>query len=293
MQTYTARCVLDNQAALGEGPSWDQHEQKLLWVDIENHLVNRFDPITGDNESWTVEQHPSFAIATQQRDIVIGTRHGIVRLDPATGEITKLVDPEPEMETNRFNDGKCDPEGRLFAGTISDSRTEGDASCYCIEPDLSFTKVVPSATNSNGQCWSSDQKTYYYIDSATRRVDAFDYDAKSGKLTNRRPVIQVPEDLGKPDGMTIDAEGMLWTGMFRGSAICRWNPQTKELIGKVDIPCPNVTSCCFGGQDLDQLFITTARIAMSDEQLKTHPTAGGLFVCQPGVSGTPTIPFAD
>jgi len=291
MQIYRAECILDIQAALGEGPSWDDHELKLLWVDIENHLVNRFDPVTGDNESWTVEPHPSFAIATQKRDIVVGTREGIVRLDPVTGDVTKLVDPEPEMKTNRFNDGKCDPSGRLFAGTISDTRTEGDASCYCIEPNLTFRKEVPSATNSNGLCWSSDQKTFYYIDSALRRIDALDYAQSSGKLSNRRTVVTVPEEMGKPDGMTIDSHGMLWTGMFRGSAVRRWNPENGELIGKVELPCPNVTSCCFGGKDFDQLFIATARAAMSDEQLKSHPTAGGLFVCRPGVTGMPTIPF--
>lgn len=294
MQTYQAQCIFEIQATLGEGPSWDSATNKLLWVDIENSLVNRFDPASGKNESWTVEKECSFAIATTKGDIVVGTRDGIVRLDPQTGQVTLVANPETNSDTNRFNDAKCDPRGRLFAGTISDTRTPGDANCYRFDSKFNYVTVVPGVVNSNGLCWSPDHTIFYYIDTATRKVDAFDYDIETGDITNRRTVVDIPESMGigKPDGMTIDAEGMLWTGMWGGASVCRWNPQTGELIGKIEMPCPNVTSCCFGGEKLDHLYITTPRKGLDDEQLKQFPNAGGLFVCQPGVSGAETTPFA-
>lgn len=294
MQIYEAQCVLDIQATLGEGPSWDSSTGKLLWVDIENSLVNRFDPASGNNEAWTVEKECSFAIASSKGDVIVGTRDGIVRLDPQTGKITKVANPDTNSETNRFNDGKCDPKGRLFAGTISDTRTPGDANCYRFDSDFGYETVVPGVVNSNGLCWSPDHKLFYYIDTATRKIDAFDYQLESGRISNRRTVVDIPESLGigKPDGMTIDREGMLWTGMWGGGSVCRWNPESGELIGKIELPCPNVTSCCFGGENLDRLYITTPRKGLNDEQLRQFPEAGGIFCCEPGVSGAATFPFA-
>lgn len=292
MKTYDAECVLDIKATLGEGPWWDTATGTLLWVDIDNHLVNRFDPQTGENQSWTVEQHPSFVIATQRKDLVVGTRSGIVRLDPASGKVTWVVNPDSNGETSRFNDARCDPRGRLFAGTISDTRTPGDANCYRFEPDFTWETVITGVVNSNGLCWSSDETTLYYIDTATRKIDAFDYQAETGAISNRRTVVAVPEQHGKPDGMTIDEEGMLWTGMWGGGAICRWDPHSGQLLGKVPIPCPNVTACSFGGENLDELYITTSRNGMSDEELREQPTAGGVFRARPGVRGVPQIPFA-
>jgi len=294
MLTYPVECLIDIKATLGEGPAWENRTGQLLWVDIENHLVNRFNPATRENHSWTVEQHPSFVVPTTSEDLLVGTRHGIVRLNPQSGETTMVVDPEPEMETNRLNDGKCDPRGRLFAGSISDTRTTGDASCYRIGSDFAVEKVITGATNSNGLCWSADEKTFYYIDTPTRKIDAFDYDVETGAISRRRTVVEIPEtlNLGKPDGMTIDDEGMLWTGMFRGASVCRWNPADGQMIGKIELPCPNVTSCCFGGADGKTLFITTARTAMNDDQLREFPLAGGLFAAQVGMTGAATHVFA-
>jgi sugar lactone lactonase YvrE len=288
MQSIDAELLFDAQATLGDGPAWDDRLNRLIWVDIERNMINRFDPATGRNESWSVGVHVGFAVPTDAGDIVAGTRDGIIRLDPQLGSVVSLLDPEGDIPTNRFNDGKCDPRGRLFAGTISYKRIEGDASLYRIDQDLSVTKVVSGVTNSNGQCWSADEATFYYIDTPTRRIDAFDYDVESGEISNRRTVVHVPEELGKPDGMTIDQEGKLWVGMFRGGGVTRWNPETGELLAKIELPCPNVTSCCFGGPNFEQLFITTARTGMSPEDLKQQPLAGGLFVAQPGVAGSPT-----
>ncbi|MEX1041577.1 MAG: SMP-30/gluconolactonase/LRE family protein [Pirellulaceae bacterium] len=292
MQTLTAELLFDAQATLAEGPAWDDRLDRLIWVDIERNTINRFDPATNRNESWSVGMHVGFAVPTDAGDIVAGTRDGIIRLDPQLGSIVSLVDPESDIPSNRFNDGKCDPRGRLFAGSISYDRIKGDASLFRIDEDLSVKKVVSGSTNSNGLCWSADETTFYYIDTPTRQIDAFEYDVETGEISNRRTIISVPEDLGKPDGMTIDQEGKLWVGMFRGNGVTRWDPTTGDLIAKIELPCPNVTSCCFGGHNFEQLFITTARAGMSPEALEQHPLAGGLFIAEPGVGGWPTRRFA-
>ncbi|PHS08067.1 MAG: hypothetical protein COA78_13095 [Blastopirellula sp.] len=291
MQEIDARCIFDGKATLGEGPAWIAESQRLIWVDIERHLINRLDPATGKNESWAVGCDVGFAVPDTSGNIVAGTRDGIIRLNTETGEITSVVDPESDIPTNRFNDGKCDPRGRIFGGSISYERIVGDASLYRFDTDFQVEKVQDGITNSNGLTWSLDEKTFYYIDTPTRKVDAFDYDVETGAISNRRTVINVPEDLGKPDGMTIDNEGMLWVCLWGGWGVTRWNPETAELIGKINLPCKNVTSCCFGGPNLDQLFISCARTGLTAEELANQPQAGSLFVAEPGVSGQAAVAF--
>ncbi|UUO04903.1 SMP-30/gluconolactonase/LRE family protein [Blastopirellula sp. J2-11] len=291
MQTIKANCAFDGKAILAEGPVWDADLGKLWWVDIERYLVNRWDPVTGKNESWSLGRQVGFAIPTTSGDVIAGTRNGIVRLNVESGAIIPLVDPESDISTTRFNDGKCDPRGRLFGGTISDQRIE-EASLYLLDETLQIRRVVEKVTNSNGLAWSSDEKTFYYIDTATRKIDAFDYDVTSGAISNRRKAFDIPHDLGKPDGMTIDSEGMLWVALWSGWGVSRWNPNTGQMLAKVDLPCQNVTSCCFGGPNLDRLYITCARQGLSSEQLAGQSLAGGIFVADVGVSGMAGVKFA-
>lgn len=291
MQTIKANCAFDGKAILAEGPVWDADLGKLWWVDIERYLINRWDPTTGKNESWSVGCHVGFAIPTTSGDVIAGTRSGILRLNVDTGVVTPVVDPESDITTTRFNDGKCDPRGRLFGGTISDTRAP-EASLYRFDEQITPHKVVEQVVNSNGLAWSMDEKTFYYIDTATRKIDAFDYDVETAALSNRRKAFDLPHDMGKPDGMTIDNEGMLWVAQWSGGGVSRWNPNSGELLAKVELPCSNVTSCCFGGPDLDRLYITCARQGLSPEQAAEQPQAGGLFVADVGVSGKPGVKFA-
>ncbi len=291
MQELTAECVFERPSLLGEGPCWDPARQGLLWVDIEQQVVCLFDPASGTNKMWNIGSEVGFAVPTTSGDIVCGTRDGIVRLDTDSGDVDHVVDPETDMPRNRFNDGKCDPQGRLWAGTLSDDR-QPVASLYRIDGNFQVDRVVERVTVSNGMAWSRDHRTMYYIDSQTFRVDAFDFDADSGSISNRRPVINIPEDYGKPDGMTIDVDGMLWVALFRGHCVTRWNPETAEMLARVEVPVANVTSCCFGGHDLDTLYITSARAGLDEESLEEQPLAGSLFSVQPGVTGMPITPFA-
>jgi sugar lactone lactonase YvrE len=152
--------------------------------------------------------------------------------------------------------------------------------------------MLEQVSVSNGIVWDADCTSMYYVDTPTRRVDRFDYDHKTGQIGNRSVAVRIPAEMGYPDGMTIDSEGMLWVCLWQGSKVSRWDPETGKLLQTVDLPASNVTSCAFGGEDLDQLYITTARITIDEEQLKEQPLAGGLFRADVGVTGVPAFEFA-
>lgn len=288
---WTASCVLDAKATLGEGPSWLPERRVLLWVDIESALVCLFDPATGGNRVWKLPSHVGVAVPTVRGDLLVATQRGFVRLELETGSVTPLLDPEADVPGNRFNDGKCDPQGRFWAGSIAYDRTPGAASLYRLDPSLDVRKMVSQVSTSNGLAWSLDGKVLYYIDTPTRRVDAFDFDGGSGDIANRRTIIKVPEDLGKPDGMTIDQEGMLWVALWGGWCVTRWNPATGELLGKVHVAAERTSSCCFGGDSHDMLYITSARTGLDSEALSRQPLAGGVFAVHTGHRGLPCVPF--
>jgi sugar lactone lactonase YvrE len=193
-----------------------------------------------------------------------------------------LVSPEKELTRNRFNDGKCDPAGRFWVGSMG---PRYQASLYRITANGTCDKMVDSVTISNGIVWTADKKTMYYIDTNTGEVRAFDYDNSTGDIANSRVVIKFPSGIGMPDGMSIDAEGMLWIAHWGGYCVGRWNPATGKMIAKIEVPAPNVTSCAFSGKNLDVLYITTASTGMSANDLIKYPDSGKLFVANPGVKG--------
>ena len=225
--------------------------------------------------------------------VVAALRDGFAFIDTDTAEVSPICDPEEDKPESRFNDGKCDPAGRFWAGTCSETcDVAGAGSLCCLDADLQTRKALDNLTIANGLAWSPDRKTMYYIDTPTFEVWAFDYDLETGEIRDRRTAVPVPEDAGFPDGMTIDAEGMLWVAHWGGSRVCRWNPDTGEKLGEVRLPVQNVSSCVFAGESLDTLYITTSRLGLEEEALKDQPLAGGLFCVTPGVPGTPTDAFA-
>jgi sugar lactone lactonase YvrE len=289
---WTAECVLDAKAVLAEGPCWLEDRQALLWVDIEGSRICLFDPTSGEHRQWQTPSHVGVAVPTRKHDWLAATQQGFARLDPENGQWTPLVDPESHLPGNRFNDGKCDPQGRFWAGSIAYDRTPGAASLYRLDANLAVRKMLPDVSTSNGLTWSLDGTTFYYIDTPTRRVDAFDFDGATGEISGRRTILNVPEEMGKPDGMTIDRDGMLWIALWGGHCVSRWNPQNGELLGRVHVAAERVSSCCFGGPDYRQLYITTARTGLSDEALRDQPLAGGIFRVETGHQGLPCTPFA-
>ncbi len=286
----TAELVLDARVALGEGPIWEPQNQVLYWVSIMESKVFIYDPASASNRVIDVGQYVGTVVPSTSGALYLALHHGFAKLDLDTEELTMIADPEEDLPDNRFNDGKCDPAGRFWAGTMSVEASGSVGSLYMLDTDGSVRKMAEEISISNGLVWSLDNTTMYFIDTPTRRVDAFDYELATGNISNRRPAITFPanteaDQFGAPDGMTGDAEGMLWVAHWGGSRVTRWNPESGELLNTIQLPVSQVTACAFGGPNLDELYITCARTGLSDEELTTQPLAGSLFKAKPGVKG--------
>jgi sugar lactone lactonase YvrE len=223
---------------------------------------------------------------------MLALHHDFGCLDLPTGKVQMVASVSGLPARIRFNDGKCDPAGRLWAGTMELQGEPEMGALYRLDPDRRVHQILDRVTISNGLAWSHDRRRMYYIDTPTFTIDAFDYDLTTGHITNRRVAATVPKDFGYPDGMTIDGEDMLWVAHFGGGRVTRWKPATGQLLDQIRVPTKNVTSCAFGGAKLDQLYITTARVALQPSELANEPQAGGLFIVEPGVTGRETFEFA-
>ena len=291
MLNSEAELVIPAKAILGEGPCWDSDKKVLYWVNILDKKVNIYDPRSHKNREIQLGQMVGTVVPRRAGGLVVALEKGFHFLDLETEELTPIDDPESHLPENRFNDGKCDPFGRFWAGTMSLSEEMGQGSLYCLGTDLRVDKKREGLTISNGLAWSPDQKYMYLIDTPTKKVTRFDYNLKSGDIENPTEVIAFPEGVGAPDGMTIDEEGMLWIAHWGGSQVSRWNPETGEQVSSIPIPSLNVTSCAFGGENLDDLYVTTARKNTSEENLDRFPEAGGVFKVRSGVKGLPAYTF--
>lgn len=284
-----AQPVLSCGAELGEGSLWDSRESCLWWVNITRGRVHRFRPKTGENRTREIGQMVGTVVVREAGGLMLALERGIATLDFDTGALEMVARPEADKPTNRFNDGKCDPAGRLWAGTMSMQNEKDTGSLYCYDASGQVRRMVSDVTTSNGIVWSHDGKTLYYIDTPTREIWAYDFDLASGDIANRRTVATVDADLGFPDGMTIDAEGMLWVAHWGGWAVHRWDPTTGQRIDTVKVAAECVTSCAFGGDDLKTLYITTAG---GGGDKANQPEAGHLFAWESPVAGVPSTRFA-
>jgi sugar lactone lactonase YvrE len=268
-------------ATLGEGPVWDDRDQALYWVDIPEGRVHRMDA-AGAFTTWDVGQPAGAVVPRASGGLVVAVRDGFVALDPASGEVTPLVAVEPDRPENRMNDGSCDRAGRFFAGTMADDERPRAGTLYRLDPDLSVTPLVTGLGTSNGIGWSPDERLMYYVDSQDHQVDVFDYDPATGAIEGRRKFAAVGGGDVQPDGLTVDAEGGVWVAAWCGGAILRHDPDGR-VRETVELPAARVTSCAFGGPDLDRLYISTAA--------GPGTLGGALFVYEPGVTGQPSHPF--
>lgn len=289
--------VIDSKSLLGEGPCWDVEKQLLYWLDGLGKKVHIYNPKEDTNLTIDVGQAVGCIVLRESGGAVVAMEHGLYSLDLTTGELTQMVDPESHLPNNRFNDGKCDSAGRLWTGTLSRDYDEGKGdsppagTLYCIDTHLSVRVMFGKVRISNGLGWSPDNKTMYYIDSPTNEVAAFDFDPESGNIKNRRVIVEIPEDGGIPDGMTVDEEGMIWVAQWGGSQVARWNPVTGEVLQRIPVPVVNVTCCAFGGPEMDELYITTSSIHVIEKNISEQPHAGGLFRAKPGVRGLEAFKF--
>lgn len=274
----------NNISTWGEGPIW--WNGVLYYVDIEGKRVCRYYPETGEEDCWDVGRRVGTVVPRMNGGLVIAGDDGFFFLDEKTGVLTPIDDPEPDKPDNRFNDGKCSPDGRFFAGTISLVKKQGDAKLYRLDPDLSLHEAFSPVTNSNGIVWSVDGKTVYYIDTPRKEVLAFDY--LEGELVNPRPVVSTAHHEASPDGMTIDDSGNLWIAFCHGACVACFDPRTGEELRKIDLPCLETTACAFGGLGLTDLYVTTGI-----HKTEVEEYAGRLFrICGLGVKGIASNAFA-
>lgn len=276
--------ALEAQADLGEGPWWDHQRGTLLWVDLFKGRVHRFDPSTGNDDSFDVGQPVGMVAARRSGGLVCAVRDGIGFVDADGGGFSLVKDVERTIPGNRMNDGACDPAGRLWTGTMATDLSPSSGTLYRISPELDVTPMRTEVSISNGLDWSPDGSTFYFADSATRTVDAYDFEPETGDLRNRRRLIELSDQVSTPDGLTVDAEGTLWIAMWDGGCVRRFTPGG-ILLETIDLPVSRPTSVAFGGENLDRLFITSARNGLSTSQLAEQSHAGAIFVIEPGVSG--------
>jgi sugar lactone lactonase YvrE len=296
--------LLDAQADLGEGPAWDAHIGCLYWVDIRAGHLHIFNPKDGSDRLIEVGDFLGCAAPRRSGGLVLASRHAFVTIDSplskcaefgeesGMGSTPRLIsNPEPNLPGNRFNDGKCDPAGRFLAGSMDDAEIEASGSLYSLDPDGSVKSLITGTRISNGLTWSPDYHTFYFIDTPTRTVMAYDYDLATGEIADPRPAVSVPSALGWPDGMTSDSAGMLWVAIWGGARLTRWNPFTGDLLAQIPFPALNVSSCAFGGPNLTDLYVTSARKGMDAHQLAQYPLSGGLFHLRTDIRGLPTFEF--
>lgn len=284
-----AEQVTDPISAHGEGPVWHPGWGGLRWVDM---LVG--DVLTlGD----TVTRRNFGRVAAVMRPrtaggAVLAVERGFVLLDNGSDGFGAGTEPRflGELWSSddiRMNEGGCDPDGRFYCGSMPYDETSPVGKVYRLDPSGEVSVVLEGVTISNGFAFSPDNNVAYYVDTPTRRIDAFDYDPEKG-LTGRRTAVAIPEEAGGPDGLTVDSEGYIWLALFGGAAVHRYSPDGR-LDGVIELPTSQITACTFGGPDLDKLYITTSQLALEPG---SQALAGALFVAEVGVRGLPVHPFA-
>jgi sugar lactone lactonase YvrE len=277
MLDFSLEVAFPIPSELGEGAIWDDRLGVLYWVDITGNKVHRYDPRNRSNLSYDVGESVGTVVPSLDAGLLLGCRSGIAWLDPDTGEVHPLLALESDKPHTRLNDGKCDPVGRFWVGSICEREPRFDGGLYCVDTDLTTEQKLSAIQCSNGLVWTGDARTFYYIDTPTHEVWGFDYDLGSGSISRRRTVARVEDAQLSPDGMAIDSDDHLWIALNHGHRIVRVDPASGKTEFEIPVPVTNVTSVAFGGEKLDELYITTARVGLKPEILAKEPLAGSLF----------------
>lgn len=311
----TAQLLFRAAASTGEGAIWHPGRRSLLWVDIEGKTLHEYVPTTFGKVScgtgelmsgtkpagsdtlrtvmtvpsvtrrWTFDRMVSTVVPETDSTVIVAVQNRVERIDLNSDTREVLARIDDRNGSVRTNDGKCDPAGRLWLGTMAFAGTPGAGTLYCLDPTGIPSVKLGNVTISNGIVWSADRRTMYYVDTPTRRVSRYRYDDSTGAIAYEGIAVQIPEEMGFPDGMTIDRCGNLWIALWGGYGVGCWNPHSGELLHRIFVPCPNAASCAFGGENLDTLYITTAGGTPDSRLRQDYPLSGSLFVCKPGVYG--------
>jgi sugar lactone lactonase YvrE len=285
------RRLVETRNALGEGPLWDPVDHVIYWVDILDRTVWRADANGGNARDWSVPAHIGALALRHGGGAVVALSTGFHALDFETGLCTPITDPEAGNTRTRFNDGKVDRRGRFFAGTMDYQETEGLGSLYRLDPDMTCTKLDQDIVVFNAPCWSPDDRTFYFADSAKGVIYANDYDIETGTISNRRVFPTADDAPGVPDGCTVDGEGHLWNARWGAGCVVRFSPDGR-VDRIIEIPARKTTSCTFGGLDLDLLYVTSMKDPDNPKD-PNDPDAGSIYVLSGlGVRGLPEPRFA-
>jgi sugar lactone lactonase YvrE len=274
---------------LGECPLWDEREKMLWWVDSRWPAVKRLDPASGAVMMLVLPELVGSIAFREKGGLIAATKSGLHSFDPAGGALEALANPEPQLPENRFNDGRCDRQGRFWAGTMCDVRRDPTGSLYRFDADLACTKLRNAIIIPNSLAFSPDGRTMYFADTIRHTIWAYDYDPANGAATRER--VFVDAGSGRPDGSCVDAEGCLWNAEYGAWRLVRYTPQGK-VDRVIEVPVANPTCCSFGGEDLGTLYVTTATQRLAPEDLAKQPLAGSLLALRPGVQGLPEGRFA-
>ena len=271
---------------LGEGAFWNHKTNELYWIDILDNKLHLYNPKTQTNKYLDTPSSIGTVVPSDKEfEAIVALQDGIFVIDTQNGYLELFSGVERDITGNRFNDGKCDPSGRFWVGSMAFSQKQYRAKLYMVNSQGEALIKKDSVTISNGIVWSNDKTTMYYIDTPTAEIKAYDYDDATGNISNERVAVKVNDSLGYPDGMAIDENDNLWVGMWNGNAVIQFDPKTGDIISKVEVPAHNVTSCAFGGDNLNVLYITTANIDMTEEERQQFSLAGSIFKIKTEVKG--------
>jgi sugar lactone lactonase YvrE len=291
-------CVVDAKCWLGEGPAWHASESALYWVDVPGKRIHRWLPATGAHHTFDAPELVTAVVIRSNGGLLAASGSGLDFFDPGSGRFTRFAAPESDLPRNRSNDAKCDRHGRFWYGTMQNNFapdmsevpiTEHSGWLYRVGPEGTVTRMDGPFGICNTLAWSPDDRTMYFGDTLDC-IYAYDFEPASGTIASRRPFARV-EGMGFGDGSTIDSEGFLWNARWDGGCVIRFAPDG-SVDRVVEMPCRRVTSCCFGGDDLATLYVTTVRYGLSEAELRDQPQAGGVFAIDAGVKGLPEGRFA-
>ncbi len=307
MKPLTWQCLTDEPDALGESPFWHPSEHTLYWIDIPGRALRRANGFTGASERWTLPSEPGCIAPARGGGLVVALRDGLYRA-PAWGGALERLQPAPyDTATTRFNDGRADPEGRLWVGTIYEPRDRPEAALYCQQSGAPLRRMAGGATTGNGLAFSPDGRTLYWSDTPGHVIRAWDREPASGALSAPREFHRFPPKPagwqpgagdgdpaygGRPDGAAVDAEGHYWVAMFEGGRLLRLAPDG-QVAGEWPLPVRCPTMPCFGGDDLRTLYLTTARANRPAGELACTPLAGHVLFTRVEVPGLPVNFFID
>jgi len=280
---HDVQCAVPYNAFLAEGPHWIKGIRSLLWVDILAPSIHLSNLSNGDTRSLPISELVGVVVPRRSGGCIVAAQSGLSELNLQTGEMIPLATPG-DMTGRRFNDGKCDAAGRLWAGTLAIDASPGRGALYCLDTDGTLTQFESGFHICNGMAWSPDSTRFYLADSGRRQIYVYDYDLAQGTLSNKREFATFNETEGAPDGLAMDVDGYLWCAMWDGWALKRFGPDG-HLDRTVALPVPRPTSCAFGGADMKTLFVTTARIRLSATQLAAAPLSGSILSVHADVPG--------